>query len=54
MVSLHEEDDHVVEDKRKGKVQKEDTCWNQKRSEFVIVVGHALLHLASSLTTCRQ
>ena len=30
MVSLHEEDDHVIEDERKEKAQKADTCQNHK------------------------
>ena len=31
MVSLYKEDNHVIEDKRKAKAQKADTCWSQKR-----------------------
>ena len=55
---LHDENNHVIEDKRKSEVQKVDACWNQKNahptSEFVIMVlngSHALLYLDSSLTT---
>ena len=31
MVFMHEEDDRAIMDKRKGKVQKADTHWTQKR-----------------------
>ena len=31
MVSLHEDDDHAIEDKRNGIAQKVDTHWNWKR-----------------------
>ena len=31
MVSWHEEDNHLIEDKRSGKVQKADIHWSHKR-----------------------
>jgi len=38
MVALHKDDDHVIEDKRKGKAQKIDARQTDAMHEPVIVV----------------